>query len=59
MIFHIPRIRRVINMIVLAFKGIKKRFWRLADGIDQHIQAPAMRHANDDVFNTCSPGALH
>ena len=58
-ILHVTRMSGVITIVMLTFKRVKQRFWRLADGIDQHIQAPAMRHADHNIFHARSTRALH
>ena len=44
--------------VVLAFEFRKQVGGRLAEHVDQHVQAAAMRHAEDDVLDAVHAAAL-
>ena len=48
-VFHVAGMRRIVRMIELAFELGEEFLRRLAEQVDQHVQAAAMRHADDHV----------
>ncbi len=54
-VLHIPRIQR-IGQVVLSLEFLEQLARRLAQDIDQHIEAPAMGHADHHLVHAAAPG---
>src|SRR6185436_21040059 len=43
---------------MLAFELLEQVLWHLAEHIDEHVQPPAMRHADHDLLHAARSAAL-
>ena len=57
MVFHVAGAQRVVVAQALEFREEQGR--RLAETVDQHVQAPAVRHADHDFLHAFRSGVQH
>ena len=58
MVFHVAGPAQ-LGEVVLALEFIEQVLGRLAEQVDEHVQAAAMRHADDDFLDAEFATALH
>ncbi len=57
-VLHVTGMGGIIGMIKFALEFLEQLLRRLAEDIDQYVQAPAMGHADDDVLHAIAAGPL-
>ncbi len=58
-VLHVARMGRVVRVLELAFKLIEQSLRRLAQDIDQHVQAATMGHADHQLLDAVVAGRTH
>ena len=56
-VLHVARAAHVVRVVV-TFEFREQLLRRLADDVDQHVEAPAMRHADHDFLDAALPALL-